>query len=689
MRLEETMPALALVPSEIIKKWQEIVDLIAEIIHVPSAVVMRVEPCHSEVFVASDCKPSEAGSLYCETVMKTRQPLLVPDARRDERWKSSPDIKRGMVSYLGVPISWPNGEIFGTICVYDNKSNEYSRLYLRQLLLWRDVLQNDLKTLATWHGQLEQHEAKIRRLFDANIIGIIIWDLEGRILEANDAFLRMGGYDREDLISGRLNRTDLTPPEWRGRDARTDAELKMIGAVQPFEKEYFRKDGSRVPVLIGLAAFSEERDQGVAFVLDLTGRKRVEERLRVQHTVAQVLAEAATIEEATPRILRAMGECLGWDVGALWRVDREAEVLRCVELWHKASIEVPEFERVSREFTFVPGLGLPGRVWSSLEPEYIPDVVPDENFPRAPIAEREGLHAAFGFPILLGGEVLGVVEFFSRKIGQPDQELLNLLATIGSQIGQFIERKRAEEAFRKVQMELAHANRVATMGQLSASITHEVKQPIAAARNNARAALNFMDRNPPDLAEVREALGCIMGDADRAADIIDRIRDHIHKAPPRKECLDINAGIREVIELTRGESVKNGISMQADLADGLPLIEGDRVQLQQVILNLIVNAVEAMSGASDGTRELLVSSRKADPGGVLVGVRDSGPGLAPETLDHIFEAFYTTKPGGLGMGLSICRSIIEAHGGRLWASANLPRGASFQFTLPAIASTAS
>src|ERR1700760_859895 len=280
MRLEETMPALALVPSEIIKKWQEIVDLLAEIMHVPSAVVTRVEPSNSEVFVASDCKPSEAGSRYCETVMKTGRPLLVPDARRDERWKSSPDIKRGMVSYLGVPISWPNGETFGTICVYDNKSNEYSQLYLRQLLLCRDVLQNDLRTLATLHSQLEQHEAKIRRLVDANIIGIIIWDLEGHILEANDAFLRMGGYDREDLISGRLNRTDLTPPEWRERDARTDAELKMIGAVQPFEKEYFRKDGGRVPVLIGLAAFSEERDQGVAFVLDLTERKRAEDALR-------------------------------------------------------------------------------------------------------------------------------------------------------------------------------------------------------------------------------------------------------------------------------------------------------------------------------------------------------------------------------------------------------------------------
>ena len=252
------------------------------------------------------------------------------------------------------------------------------------------------------------------------------------------------------------------------------------------------------------------------------------------------------------------------------------------------------------------------------------------------------------------------------------------------------ERKRAEEASRKMQMGLAHANRVATMGQLSASITHEVKQPIAAARNNALCRPEFFGQAVRQIwAKSGKRLGCIVGDADRAGDIIDRIRGLIKKAPPRKECLDINAGIREVIELTRGESVKNGISMQADLADGLPLIEGDRVQLQQVILNLIVNAVEAMSSASDGTRELLVSSRKADPGGVLVGVRDSGPGLAPETLEHVFDAFYTTKPGGLGMGLSICRSIIEAHGGRLWASANLPRGASFQFALPAIANTAS
>jgi C4-dicarboxylate-specific signal transduction histidine kinase len=299
-----------------------------------------------------------------------------------------------------------------------------------------------------------------------------------------------------------------------------------------------------------------------------------------------------------------------------------------------------------------------------------------------------GFRTGLFVPLLKDNEIVGLI-ILARKQVQPfTDKQISLLGDFAAQATIALESTRRERQYREAEMALAHANRVATMSQLSASITHEVKQPIAAARNNARAALNFMDKNPPDLGEVREALGCVVGDADRAGDIIDRIRDHIKKAPPRKECLDINAGIREVIELTRGEWVKNGISMQADLADGLPFIEGDRVQLQQVLLNLIVNAVEAMSGASDGTRELLVSSR-VDAGGVLVGVRDTGPGLAPKTLEHVFEAFYTTKPGGLGMGLSICRSIIEAHGGRLWASANQPRGASFQFALPAIANTAS
>jgi PAS domain S-box-containing protein len=788
MRLEETMPALALVPSEIIKKWQEIVDLLAEIVHVPSAVVMRVEPSNSEVFVSSHLKgkPSETGSLYCETVMETSQPLIVPDARRDERWKSSPDIKRGMVSYLGVPISWPNGEIFGTICVYDNKSNEYSQLYLRLLLLWRDVLQDDLRTLAALNSQLDQYEAKIRSLVDANIIGIIIWDLEGRILEANDAFLRMGGYDREDLISGRLNRTDLTPPEWRERDARTDTELKMIGAVQPFEKEYFRKDGGRVPVLIGLAALGEERDQGAAFVLDLTERKRAEEALtrseaylaqaqKLTHTGSWVWdPRAEKVLFCSEEMFRIFGldpreslpsrenfrqqihpEDRDWvkkrfeeslrervDTFAEYRVLLPDGTVRHINAsghpvlnedgqlveFVGTAVDVTERKRAEKalresEAKF--------RDYAESASDWYWETDPDHKFTR--VTDYERLVARGFAPVsrigLARWKFATDVETEPKKwelhrsmleARQPFRDFVYRAARgDGSPVyykisgkpvfdanGEFrgyrgtgtdvtalrmaeAEARENEQHYREAQLELAHANRVATMGQLSASITHEVKQPIGAAIANAQAALHFLARRPPELEEVREALEAIVETGHRADEIVDRIRGLIKKAPPRKECLDINAGIREVIELTRGESVKNGISLEADLADGLPLIEGDRVQLQQVILNLIVNAVEAMSGAGDGTRELLVSSRKADPGGVIVGVRDSGPGLAPLTLEHVFDAFYTTKPGGLGMGLSICRSIIEAHGGRLWASANLPRGASFQFVLPAIANTAS
>jgi C4-dicarboxylate-specific signal transduction histidine kinase len=298
--------------------------------------------------------------------------------------------------------------------------------------------------------------------------------------------------------------------------------------LPPVEKEYYRKDGSRVPVLIGSAAFDEQRDEGVAFVLDLTEQKRSE-------------AEA----------------------------------------------------------------------------------------------------------------------------------------------------RESERHVREMQMEVAHANRVATMGQLTASIAHEVNQPIAAAVTNAQAALRWLAARPPNLEEVQQALDHIVKDGNRAGDVIGRIRELIKKAPPRKDGVDINEAIREVIELSRGEVAKNGASVQTALGEGLPLIEGDRVQLQQVALNLIVNAVQAMGGVADGPRELFITTARVEPDGVLVAVKDSGPGVAPASLERLFAPFYTTKPDGLGMGLSICRSIIEAHGGRLWVTANLPRGAIFNFTAPAHPDSAS
>ncbi|MGY8682805.1 PAS domain S-box protein [Bradyrhizobium sp. UFLA05-153] len=260
---------------------------------------------------------------------------------------------------------------------------------------------------------------------------------------------------------------------------------------------------------------------------------------------------------------------------------------------------------------------------------------------------------------------------------------------VGILFNDITERKRAEaeardseHRYREVQAELAHAGRVATMGQLMASIAHEIKQPIAAVVNGAHAGLNWLDAQPPDLEEVRQTLGFIVSAGKHAGDVMDRIRALMKRAPPRKEDLDINEALLEVIALTRGEVLKNGVSVRTQLAEGLPAIRADRVQLQQVIINLIINAVEAMRDVGEEDRELLISTRN-ETDGVCVEVQDSGPGFAPADLERLFDAFYTTKSGGLGLGLSICRSIIEAHNGRLWASPNLPRGAIFGFIAPA------
>jgi C4-dicarboxylate-specific signal transduction histidine kinase len=254
----------------------------------------------------------------------------------------------------------------------------------------------------------------------------------------------------------------------------------------------------------------------------------------------------------------------------------------------------------------------------------------------------------------------------------------------GTDITATIRAEHAEEALRKAQTELAHVTRVTTLGELTASIAHEVDQPIAATVTNAQAGLRFLGAEAVDLNEVRAILEDIVKDGYRAGEVIGRIRDLVKKAPPRRDCWEINGAIREVIQLTHGEAVENCVSVRTELADDLPLAQGDRVELQQVILNLIINAIQAMSGLDEGARELVISAGKVESGAVLVTVRDSGPGLAPATLERVFESFYTTKPSGMGLGLSICRSIVEAHGGRLWASANVPRGATFQFTMPAV-----
>jgi signal transduction histidine kinase len=279
--------------------------------------------------------------------------------------------------------------------------------------------------------------------------------------------------------------------------------------------------------------------------------------------------------------------------------------------------------------------------------------------------------------------MIGICSSMGRTRVQPftDKQIC-LFTDFASQATIALESIRRERQYREAQSELAHANRVETMGQLTASIAHEIKQPIATARNNARAALNFLGMDPPDLSEVKEALDCIVADADRAGDIVDRIGSLIKKAPPRKEVVDLNAAILEVTDLTHGEAVKTGVTVSTQLAGELPHIQGDRVQLQQVVLNLMINSIQAMSDLARGERELHVTTEMIAAEGVRVAVRDTGPGFSAANLQRLFAPFYTTKPNGMGMGLSICQSIIENHGGRLWASRTDPQGALFQFTIP-------
>jgi PAS domain S-box-containing protein len=447
-------------------------------------------------------------------VVRTKDTLLLHDASGDDQFSADDYIRRHHAhSILCLPLL-KEARLVGVLYLENNLALHVftpDRIVVLKLLASEAAISLENIRL---YADLQDREAKIRRLVDSNIIGMFMWYADGRIIDANEAYLRIIGYDRSDLIAGRLNWRDLTPPEWSGADDRRAAQLEASGTAQPYEKELFRKDGTRVPVLVGAAAFEGGSGEGVGFVLDLT------------------------------------------------------------------------------------------------------------------------------------------------------------------------DRKRAERAYTQVQMELIHANRIATMGQLSASIAHEISQPLGAALSYANAASHWLAAQPPNLEEVRRDLGFIVQSGVRASEVIDRIRALVKKAPPRKDRLEINEAILQVIALAQNEMASKGISLRTQLAEALPATQGDRVQLQQVILNLLINAIEAMSEMSEGPRELLISTAKTDSEGVLVAVRDSGPGLAPESVDRLFESFYTTKLGGLGMGLSICRSIIESHHGRLWATANTPHGAVFQFNLP-------
>ncbi len=333
-----------------------------------------------------------------------------------------------------------------------------------------------------------------------------------------------------------------------------------------------------------------------------------------------------------------------------------------------------------RIWGFDPLQGLPSRddMWGRIHPDDR-----ERLWKEVQEALREQRDFFEEFRILLPD---GTVKYLEANTHHEFSPLGALLEVVCTNLD-VTERKRAQderERLRRLEADLAHINRVSTMGELAASLSHEILHPIATARNNARAGMRFLELNPPNLNEVREALGCVVRDADRAKDIVGRIRNQIKRAPPRIELFSLNEAVNEVIVMVRSAIAKDAILVSTRLMDGLAPVQGDRVQLQQVLVNLILNAVEAMSSVESGTRELSITTEQSQTGGILVAVRDSGPGIDPANLDRVFEPFYTTKTSGVGMGLSICQTIINGHGGRLWMSANEPRGAVFQFMLPAV-----
>jgi PAS domain S-box-containing protein len=454
-------------------------------------------------------------------VIRTHESVILDDASRPNLF-SDDDYLHGRLtkSILCLPLI-KQGRLTGLLYLENTLTSHAfapDRIVLLELLAAQAAISLENTRL---YGDLQEREAKVRRLVDSNIIGICIWDFEGRIVEANEAFLRIVGHSRDDLVSGRLHWTALTPNEWSGADERALAELRATGSCKAFEKEYLRNDGTRVPVLVGAATFGRGRDQGVAFVLDLTERKEAEENLR-----------------------------------------------------------------------------------------------------------------------------------------------------------------ESERRYREAQAELAHVTRVTMLGELTASIAHEVNQPLTGVVANAEACLGWLDRETPNLDEARRSVEWVIEDGNRAGEVIRRVRALATKTHAQKAPLDINDVVGEAIPLLQRELLNHQVSLQMELASALPVVLADRVQLQQVIINLAINGIEAMQPVTNQPRELVIQSHQDEAHQVQVTVKDCGVGISAENADRLFNAFFTTKSSGMGMGLSICRSIIAAHGGRLWAAPNLPHGAIFHFTLP-------
>ena len=577
-------------------------------------------------------------------VMRTQETVILDDASSQNLFSADHYmVQRRPRSILTLPLI-NQGKLISILYLENNLTPRVftpDRITVLKVLASQAAI--SLENARLYHD-LENREKKIQRLVDANILGIAIWNAEGGIVASNEAFLRMVQCDRDDVASGRVRWRDMTPPEWRERTERALTEVMQTGAVQPFESAMFRKDGTRVPVLLAGALFEVGGNEGVGFALDLSEQKRTEEALR--HS-KYYLAEAQRLTHT-----------------GSWASDGTT---RAALYWS---------EEMFRIFDFDPQQGFPERdQWlQRMHPE-------DRDNVKRQASNRMFVQKADSdveFRIVLPDGTLKHIHGLAHPVLGPNEELIEVVGTVVD----ITERKHAEEErdrLRQVEADLAHINRVTTMGELTASLGHEIKQPIGAAVTNAEACFRLLDRKQPDVPEAREAALEMVKDARRAADIIDRVRLLYQKGSPQLEIIDINELVKEMVTVLHNEAKRHSVVICTDLPEGLPTVMADRVQLQQALMNLMLNGIEAMG---DTGGELRIKSQMAEDGQVLISVTDAGVGLPTEKTDQIFNAFFTTKPHGTGLGLAITRSIVESHGGRIWATANSGAGTTFRFTLP-------
>jgi PAS domain S-box-containing protein len=502
----------------------------------------------------------------------------------------------------------------------------------------------DIEELKLAQEELRKQTSRLDQLFEQSPEAVAVLSTEDRIVRINKEFTRMFGYEPAEALQRQIN--DLIVPKADLETSQAYSRVLHHGGRVEVETVRRRKDGTEIDVsLLAISVRTASGDPVVNYAIyrDITERKRAEERLRESEARFQAMADKAPV--------------LIWMTG----IDGLCNY----------------FNKPWLEFT---GRTLEQEVGTGWIEGVHPDDVQschDGFFPayhaRKPFSMEYRLKRA-------GGEYRWMIESGIPRYTSGGE----FAGYIGSNID-ITELKRAEaerERLHQLETELAHINRVTMMGELAASLAHEIKQPIAAAVVDAKSCLRWLRRDAPNVEEACEAASRMINDATHAAEVIERVRSLYRRDTSDRELLDVNEIIQEMIIVLREKADRNLISIRVELDSGLPPITADRVQLQQVLMNLMLNAFEAMTGMKG---ELSVTSKKSEDDHLLVSVSDSGVGLAEGGVDHIFDAFFTTKAQGTGMGLSISRKIVESHGGRLWASANRERGATFHFILPTAA----